>query len=200
MTTLSRFRPDIQLNVKGMKNLFGKPRPNLLARCQPDLDNIGAHVVGGWGQDISMRWTLVESSICTQTNMRILDDGFRSFPSGHSSFSWAGMLYLSLFLCSKFAIAIPFLPHNTTSHIAGVSGSENHQLLPMNSEGRYSTFSTEDPQDKRFDSRHSNMLDCHVLTLSTISLIHCIMRVLLLDSRSRFPGFQVVDWRRWWVG
>lgn len=142
--------------TQGMKNLFGKPRPNLLARCQPDLDNIGAHVVGGYGQDISMRWTLVESSICTQTNMRVLDDGFRSFPSGHSSFSWAGMLYLSLFLCSKFAIAIPFLPHNTTSQIAGVSGSENHQLLPLNSEGRYST---EDPQDKRFDSRHSNLVD-----------------------------------------
>jgi len=38
-----------------------------------------------------------------------MDDGFRSFPSGHSSFSAAGLIYLSLFLASKLAITIPFL-------------------------------------------------------------------------------------------
>ena len=140
--------------TQGMKNLFGKPRPNLLVRCEPDLSNIAAHAVGGFGQDISARWALVESSICTSTNMRDLDDAFRSFPSGHSSFSWAAMLYLSLFLCSKFAIAIPFLPNHTTSQVAGIgtNGSENHQLLSLNNEGRHST---EDPQNKRFDERDS---------------------------------------------
>ena len=80
--------------TQAMKNLFGKPRPNMLARCEPDLENIAAHVVGGYGADISARWTLVDSSICTSTNMRVLNDGFRSFPSGHSSFSWSAMLYL----------------------------------------------------------------------------------------------------------
>jgi hypothetical protein len=39
----------------------------------------------------------------------MMDDGFRSFPSGHSSFSAAGLIYLSLFLSSKLAITIPFL-------------------------------------------------------------------------------------------
>jgi hypothetical protein len=39
----------------------------------------------------------------------MMDDGFRSFPSGHSSFSAAGLIYLSLFLASKLAITIPFL-------------------------------------------------------------------------------------------
>lgn len=38
-----------------------------------------------------------------------MDDGFRSFPSGHSSFSAAGLIYLSLFLASKLAITLPFL-------------------------------------------------------------------------------------------
>lgn len=90
--------------TQGAKNMFGKPRPDMLARCQPDLSNVAAHVVGGYGQDISERWTLVSSSICTQTDAKTLDDGFRSFPSGHSSFSWAGLLYLTLFLCSKFSI------------------------------------------------------------------------------------------------
>ena len=80
--------------TQSMKNLFGKPRPNLLARCQPDLANISAHQVGGWGEDISARWTLVDAGICTNTNVRVVNDGFRSFPSGHSSFSWSAMLYL----------------------------------------------------------------------------------------------------------
>jgi membrane-associated phospholipid phosphatase len=142
--------------TQGMKNLFGKPRPSLLARCDPDLTDIASHIVGGYGQDISARWVLVSSSICRQTDMAILDDGFRSFPSGHSSFSWSAMLYLSLFLCSKFAITIPFLPNNTISQLAGSPSSENHHLLPLTREGRYST---EDPQDKRFDSRDSHLIN-----------------------------------------
>ncbi|EME48556.1 hypothetical protein DOTSEDRAFT_141679 [Dothistroma septosporum NZE10] len=95
--------------TQGMKNLFGKPRPSLIARCQPDLSNIGDHVVGGYGQDLSTRWTLVDSSICTQTDLATLDDAFRSFPSGHSSWSWSGLLYLTLYFCSKFAIGLPHL-------------------------------------------------------------------------------------------
>ncbi|KAI4737287.1 acid phosphatase/Vanadium-dependent haloperoxidase [Aureobasidium sp. EXF-12298] len=95
----------------GIKNLIGKPRPDLLARCQPDLNDIAAHVVGGYGQDISQRWTLVSSSICTTTDKKLLDEGFRSFLSGHSSMSWSGLLYLSLWLASKFNMLIPYLGH-----------------------------------------------------------------------------------------
>ncbi|MCJ1436268.1 hypothetical protein MMC27_005646 [Xylographa pallens] len=92
----------------GMKNLFGKPRPDLLARCDPDMANLQNYVVGGFGTATS-GGLLVSWQICRQTNLSILNDGFASFPSGHSSFSWAGLTYLSLFLCSKFAIAIPYL-------------------------------------------------------------------------------------------
>lgn len=80
--------------TQAMKNLFGKPRPDMLARCQPDLSNIAAHVVGGYGDVISERWQLVDVGICSSSNKRVVDDGFRSFPSGHSSFSWSAMLYL----------------------------------------------------------------------------------------------------------
>jgi len=98
--------------TSGIKNLIGKPRPDLLARCQPDLNDIAAHVVGGYGQDISQRWTLVSSSICTQTDTKLLNEGFRSFLSGHSSMSWSGLLYLSLWLASKFNMLIPYLGHS----------------------------------------------------------------------------------------
>jgi hypothetical protein len=36
------------LITNGMKNLFGKPRPDLLSRCNPDLLNIGKYAVGGF--------------------------------------------------------------------------------------------------------------------------------------------------------
>lgn len=36
---------------------------------------------------------------CTTTED--LQEGFRSFPSGHSSFAWAGMWYLTLYLGAK---------------------------------------------------------------------------------------------------
>ena len=74
--------------TQGMKNLFGKPRPDLLDRCQPDMSQQGiiAHAVGGgYAASVDPKWILVNAGICTQTNQHTLDDGFRSFPSGHSS-------------------------------------------------------------------------------------------------------------------
>ena len=122
-------------NYAGMKNLFGKPRPDLLDRCKPDLANVAAHVVGGFGQDISERWTLVSASICTQTDQSVLKDGFRSFPSGHSSFSWSGLLYLSLFLCSKFMITIPYLPVQPMG-LDTVRQQNERELLPVHNNNR----------------------------------------------------------------
>lgn len=71
--------------TQGMKLIFGKPRPDLLDRCQPDYENVQRYATGGYGQDISPRWVLVTSKICQQTDMDILNDGFKSFPSGHAS-------------------------------------------------------------------------------------------------------------------
>ncbi|TKA72024.1 hypothetical protein B0A55_05737 [Friedmanniomyces simplex] len=128
--------------TQGSKNLFGKQRPDFLARCQPDLTNIAANVVGGFGQDISARWTLVSSGICTQQDSSLLNDGFRSFPSGHSSFSWSGLLYLSLFLCSKFSIAIPYLPLQPTTADSMKRGQNDQELLPMHQNRGVSVDST----------------------------------------------------------
>ncbi|KAI8936539.1 hypothetical protein NX059_006942 [Plenodomus lindquistii] len=96
--------------TQGMKNLFGKPRPDLLSRCQPDMSRLQEFAIGdNIGADFNPNWILVTSGICTQTDDDRLDDGFKSFPSGHASFSWAGLLYLTLFLASKFSVAIPHL-------------------------------------------------------------------------------------------
>jgi membrane-associated phospholipid phosphatase len=107
------------LITNGMKNLFGKPRPDLLSRCNPDLANISKYAVGGYS-NTEDGILLVTAAICQNTNKSILNDGFRSFPSGHSSFSAAGLIYLSLFLASKLAITIPFLASRAYSQDTSV--------------------------------------------------------------------------------
>jgi diacylglycerol diphosphate phosphatase/phosphatidate phosphatase len=39
--------------------------------------------------------------VCTETDSHTLHDGWRSFPSGHSSFAFAGLGFLSLFLAGQ---------------------------------------------------------------------------------------------------
>ena len=69
----------------GVKNLTGKPRPDFLARCNPDLGKVAAHTVGGYGQTVSELWVMVDGGICQQADQAWLNDGFRSFPSGYAT-------------------------------------------------------------------------------------------------------------------
>jgi membrane-associated phospholipid phosphatase len=104
------------LITQGMKNLFGKPRPDLLSRCDPDLTRIAQFRTGGFhadngeadGSAIPLP-VLVNHGICRNTDKHIMDDGFRSYPSGHASFAAAGLIYLSLYLASKLAVSVPYL-------------------------------------------------------------------------------------------
>ena len=66
------------------KNAVGRPRPDLIARCIPEAG--------------TPEHKLVTFSVCTQTNEHILQEGWRSFPSGHSSFAFAGLGFLSLYV------------------------------------------------------------------------------------------------------
>ncbi|KAL9030444.1 MAG: hypothetical protein Q9196_001428 [Gyalolechia fulgens] len=65
------------------KNLIGRPRPDLLARCKP-VPGTQSH-------------KLVTIDVCTEKGHHTLHDGWRSFPSGHSSFAFSGLGYLSLY-------------------------------------------------------------------------------------------------------
>ena len=70
--------------TNGAKEVLGKPRPNMLVRCNPDLSQRGIATVGGIGNMIEEGITLYDWKICRNTGS-LLDEGFRSFPSGHSS-------------------------------------------------------------------------------------------------------------------
>ncbi|KAI2616578.1 acid phosphatase/Vanadium-dependent haloperoxidase [Hypoxylon sp. NC1633] len=113
--------------TQGMKNLFGKPRPDLLSRCQPDLANVMNYVVGFHtpADDGSLNGPyngqLVSADICKNPDKHLLDDGFRSYPSGHASSAAAGLIYLSFFLASKFAITIPFVPQASSNDTGTVT-------------------------------------------------------------------------------
>ncbi|KAF9227605.1 PAP2-domain-containing protein [Gyrodon lividus] len=71
------------------KITVGRPRPDLLSRCIP--------IPGS--QDPT--YGLSTDAICTQIDEAIMIDGWRSFPSGHSSLSFAGLGSLSLYLAGK---------------------------------------------------------------------------------------------------
>jgi len=103
-----------------MKNLFGKPRPDMLSRCMPDVAHVNKYIVG-FNTNLTTAYTgqLVHAGICKNPDKAFLDDGFRSYPSGHSSSSAAGLIYLSFFLASKFAITLPFVPQETVASNSG---------------------------------------------------------------------------------
>ncbi|KAI4663448.1 uncharacterized protein J4E78_003862 [Alternaria triticimaculans] len=76
-----------------IKNAVGRPRPDLIARCKP-APGTPAH-------------QLVTFDVCTETNHHVLHDGWRSFPSGHSSFSFSGLGYLALFIAGQCHVYRP---------------------------------------------------------------------------------------------
>ncbi|KAI1149430.1 PAP2 superfamily-domain-containing protein [Nemania diffusa] len=118
--------------TNGLKQLFGKPRPNMLSRCHPDAENIAAYVVGGVLTAVS-DGRLVTSAICTNTDKAVVDEGFRSFPSGHTTVSAAGLIYLTLLLASKLGAGIPFLhPRKFTedeTHISAFPSRTDYQNI-----------------------------------------------------------------------
>ncbi|KAJ6455718.1 phosphatidic acid phosphatase type 2/haloperoxidase [Mycena sanguinolenta] len=73
-----------------VKITVGRPRPDVLDRCQP--------IPGS----VDPIYGLSNSSICTTPNdSSLMRDGFMSFPSGHSSLSFAGLGFLAFYLAGK---------------------------------------------------------------------------------------------------
>ncbi|KXH35221.1 hypothetical protein CSIM01_11175 [Colletotrichum simmondsii] len=127
--------------VSTTKNLLGKPRPNALARCQPDLDNLARYIVGGISNTTTVAMgQLVSADICTNPDKSVIDEGFRSFPSGHSSVAASGLIYLMLFLASKLGVAAPWAPQGVhleaTHHSAFPSRIDGGSLAGEGQAGR----------------------------------------------------------------
>jgi len=72
-----------------IKLAVGRPRPDFKERC--------------WGTGAAM-WSVAGEPICnddSEAQRKLVVDGRKSFPSGHSSSTMSGLLYLSLYLHAK---------------------------------------------------------------------------------------------------
>ncbi|KAG0349138.1 hypothetical protein BG005_011128 [Podila minutissima] len=87
----------VMIVTDSIKIAVGRPRPDFLDRCLSIYDNDAAGTpVGPLTDPINM---LSTSAICTRQDL--LRDGFKSFPSGHSSFSFGGLAFLAMYLAGK---------------------------------------------------------------------------------------------------
>ena len=73
------------LFVETLKNMIGKPRPDLLSRCDLDPATVQQYAIGGEGSQLGFTDLLVSYTACRQPDRSKLDAGFVSFPSGHAS-------------------------------------------------------------------------------------------------------------------
>lgn len=143
--------------TNGMKNLFGKPRPDLLSRCNPDLANYAKYIVGGL--DVADGYQrLVSAAICRGVEGRDLADGFRSYPSGHSSSAAAGLIYLSLFISSKFAITVPFLAPGAQGLSAAATAFPSRGGSSRANTIASSTAAAHDPSNTQLFAAHNARL------------------------------------------
>lgn len=102
-----------------LSQISGQPRPDFIERCQPDP--------GAYKDDNIMlyRAGIVDTSVCMTTDIKLLQSGFMSFPSGHATSKlsqlpkysiqywefyvagFAGLAYLSYFLALRLSIFKP---------------------------------------------------------------------------------------------
>lgn len=77
-----------------VKISVGRTRPDFIDRCQPPVGAVDPIPYG-----------LNTEAICTTSpDLSIIKDGFRSFPSGHSSAAFAGLSFLTWFLAGHFRL------------------------------------------------------------------------------------------------
>ncbi|ETS85969.1 hypothetical protein PFICI_03994 [Pestalotiopsis fici W106-1] len=185
--------------INGMKNLLGKPRPNLLARCQPDLNNIADYVVGGVLTATS-DGRLVTAAICQNPDSSIIDEGFRSSPSGHSSISAAGLVYLTLFLATKLGAFIPFLHHGTyrrdeSAHSAFPSRRHYRQItspIPLEQRGSDQQAPLETPKDLAATRKEAAAPPLYLLVITVVPLFTSVYICVSRWYDYQHHGFDII--------
>ncbi|KAI5962971.1 uncharacterized protein KGF55_002763 [Candida pseudojiufengensis] len=112
--------------VSLLKNITGLPRPDVIDRCEPMIQTIPFT-------------QLSNVAICTQPNWNLVMEGFRSFPSGHSSTVFCGMVITSLNMAARlqtfdnrnnsFKVFLTISPILGAFFVAGTRVSDNRHYL-----------------------------------------------------------------------
>lgn len=111
ITTLA-FLMSLSINgfvTEFLKINIGKMRPDFLERCGASIsvDDVGINEV-------------FDSSICTKPlGEDLFNDGYKSDPSGHSSFAWCGLTFLNLWLSGQFELHSPIDQDNNSINSTG---------------------------------------------------------------------------------
>ncbi|KAJ9173998.1 hypothetical protein P3X46_017075 [Hevea brasiliensis] len=72
-----------------IKDAVGRPRPNFFWRCFPD------------GKEA---FNPVTKDVICHGDAKVIKEGYKSFPSGHSSWSFAGLTYLAWYMSGKLRV------------------------------------------------------------------------------------------------
>lgn len=75
-----------------LKNICGLPRPDFISRCEP------------YENTFVEPYTLATIAICSTANIDLLWEGLRSFPSGHLSTVFCGMIISSMNISGKLQV------------------------------------------------------------------------------------------------
>ena len=133
---------------------------------QSVLDAVGATV-----SDITTIYNTMDVSICTNTDTSILNDGFRSFFSGHASSSWSGLLYLSLWLASKMNLTLPYIQPYTARDLE-MAAARDQVTLPLHN--------AESSKRKALSSHHNTEFYRHTGAAAPIyAVIIALLPILL---------------------
>ncbi|CAI5760815.1 unnamed protein product [Candida verbasci] len=118
------------MTVVLLKNITGLPRPDMIERCEPFFT------------DVIPLTQLSTVEVCTQENWNLVQEGFRTFPSGHSSTVFCGMIITSLNIAARlqtfdnrnnsFKVFLTISPLLLASFVASTRVSDNrHYLLDV---------------------------------------------------------------------
>ncbi|CAM6085549.1 unnamed protein product [Calypogeia fissa] len=109
------------LLTDSIKNTVGMPRPDFFLRCFPDRQD---------------NYDPITQGVICHGSSNDIRDGYKSFPSGHASWSFAGLGYLSMYLTGKLGVfdkrgwtsrvVIVFIPLLCATLVA-VSRVDNYQ-------------------------------------------------------------------------
>ena len=166
---LSLFATTVVTDI--IKNAVGRPRPDLLSRCKP---------ADGTPTDV-----LVGIDVCTETAHHLLHDGWRSFPSGHSSSAFSGLGYLALVIAAQTHA----LRHSTPLPLALLP------LVPLIGAALIAISRTEDYRHDVFDVTTGSTLGC-VIALASYRRYYPSLWHKRAEAPYPPPGTDLLNGRR----